>query len=346
MGSSVKYVGIMVANQKQRKRVLRTYQRVTPKHIKIYTFTPSSINWDQRNIVGLHYVKDALKKEAFPFPQVVYNRCYGAEYRLLRRIEKRIGKNKCFNHVNHFDKQDVYTLLSGTELNQYLPETLPFDEDNLDDLLDRHRVIYLKPTLGNRGRGVYRIEVTDAGEIHISQNYFAPMIICRDRDLYRKEVQRLIKSKTYIVQEGIACKQVKKRNFDIRVLMQRNRTGLWGVTNFISRKAHYGCFNTSLCASVAPTEEVLSHLYSSSDAGNVLQSLVDVSLKTAAHIEDEGGYHLAEFSVDFAIDSNDKIWIIELNGDPQRTLFKDLKHYQDVYRNPIRYARFLLSESH
>ncbi|KPV42870.1 YheC/YheD family protein [Alicyclobacillus ferrooxydans] len=343
MKRDLKYVGIMVFNRRQQKRVLQTYRKVAPKGIKIFTFTPSSINWVTKKISGLHFANKQFLTDWFRFPDVVYNRCYGADRRLLQRIEKVIGRNRCFNHVNHFDKQFTYDVLCQTELNKHLPRTVPYNQANLDTLLTEYGTLYVKPLLGNRGRGVYRVNKTETGEVHISEHYFAPHLICREDHSWEGEIKKLTQSKQYVVQQGIPFMQVGEKNFDIRVLLQKDRSGAWGVTNVTSRTAYSGCFNTSVCERVTTGEERLNSLFSASDTQVLLSSLSEISWKTAALLEQNGKCHLGELSVDLALDHNRKLWIIEVNGNPQRTMYKELENYQDVYRNPIHYAQFLMS---
>lgn len=304
---------------------------------------PSSINWSSKKIYGLHYSNKRLQTKWFPFPGAVYNRRYGVDRQLLRRIEDIIGRNRCFNHVNHFDKGIIYQLLSKTELNDNLPLTIPYKESNIAVLLEKYGTLYLKPTLGNRGEGVYRVHKAETEEICVSENYFVSSFATKDFDIVSTKLQEMTREKEYIVQQGISFTQVNRKNFDIRVLVQKNDTGLWGATNFISRTAYSGCFNTSVCDSIAPSKQVLESFLLTGSAKNLLDRVATLSLKCARLLERVGTYHLGELSVDFGLDYEGKLWIIEVNGNPQRTLYKELENYQDVYRNPIGYAQFLMS---
>jgi hypothetical protein len=53
---------------------------------------------------------------------------------------------------------------------------------------------------------------------------------------------------------------------------------------------------------------------------------------------------LGEISVNFVLDKEMKLWIIELNGKPQKSIYKDIKNFkyeQLIYRRPLEYAYFL-----
>ncbi len=339
-----KYIGILVSNRGQQKRILQTYQKFATIKVILFAFIPSSIRWDDKKIIGLHFYDNQYRTKLFSFPEVIYNRYYGVKDELIQRLERVIGTNKCFNHKTRLNKQHIYELLSTTELIQYLPETLPFNEKNFVSFFQKHRMIYLKPMNGSRGKGVYRIEIDDSGKIRISQHHFAPFIITNDMSIFHNKIIKLIGSKQYIAQQGISLMQYNGKTFDIRVLVQKNSSGLWQITNLYSRVAYDGCFNTSVCEKIYSSEEILKTFFPLEKTVDIIKSLSDISLKSAEYIEANGNYHMGEISVDFGIDNNGKLWIIEINGYPQKSIYKDLKNAQDVYKNPIQYAIFLLSE--
>lgn len=343
MKQRVEYVGIMVGNRRQRKRVLQTHQNYSG-NLRVFSFMPSSIRWKKKTVLGLHYTKRGYQLKVFPFPKVVYNRAYGAEKSLSERIETVIGSRKCFNHVNHFNKREIYNLLRETDVAPYLPYTEPYGDADLNKLLHNYRIVYLKPAMGNKGKGVFRCEMTNAGEIYIAEHHASPFIIVRNRSELDNQVKALLGVKNYLVQQGISNLQLNGQNFDVRVLVQKDGTGSWGITNLISRVALAGYFNTSITDSTTPTEELLPLLISPDKAQSVIQTLRDAGLKTANSIEQVGGYHLGELSVDFMIDQDHRIWMIEVNGDPNRTIYKGLSSYPDVYRKPIQYANYLLKK--
>ena len=123
--------------------------------------------------------------------------------------------------------------------------------------------------------------------------------------------------------------------------MQKNEMGTWSVTNLASRIAEKGCFNTSIYKQVSLTKEVLKHLYPPDKANAIIQSVYDISLRTAEIIDTNTIYHLGEFSVDLALDNNAHLWIIELNGKPQKDLYAGIRNQYAVYKRPIQYAHYL-----
>lgn len=334
------FVGIMVANRTQRKYVLNQYLQHNIANLKIFCFVASSINWKRKCVIGLHRSNRKWAVGRFPFPQVVYNRCYSTDQELINRLGAAIGSHKCFNHINQLNKLEIYNSLSRW-LFDYLPETVTYTKEDAVLLLEKHKVIYLKPFYGHLGKGVFRAELKNAGEVHIGHHYFSPKTIVKDESQFQENIDKLLGSTPYIVQKGVPVRQINNQVFDIRALVQKNEKGLWSVTNLVSRIAYKGSYNTSNFVKACLSQEVLKRLYPPDKIKAIMTSIYDVSLRTAEIIDMSTSYHLGEFSVDFALDSDAHPWIIELNGKPQKDLYNGIRDQYVVYLRPIQYAQYL-----
>jgi hypothetical protein len=74
-----------------------------------------------------------------------------------------------------------------------------------------------------------------------------------------------------------------------------------------------------------------------------LNKMNSISLQAAHLVETKIG-HLGEMSVDFCLDQQGKIWIIEINGKTQKKFIKRVNDEQltaTIYSKPIEYARYL-----
>lgn len=334
------FVGILVSNRAQRKPILGQYMSNNASGVKLFSFTPSSIDWKSRTIVGLRRVRGRWMTGRFPFPQVVYNRCYRSDPAIIQRLGSAIGEDRLFNHINQLNKLDIFNKLNRW-LSNHLPETVPYEESNVLSMLERHKEIYLKPLYGCMGKGVYRAEMNHAGEVRAGQHYFAPKTVTNDLQLFNDHMKELVDSTPYIVQKGIPIRQIDGQVFDIRALVQKNEQGLWSVTNLVSRIAYKGSFNTSIFIKTCLSQEILKKLYPPEQVRRIMTSVYDVSLRTAEILDMETDYRLGEFSVDVALDVDAHPWIIELNGKPQKTLYKGIPNRPIVYQRPLQYAKYL-----
>ncbi|RUS46989.1 YheC/YheD family protein [Cohnella sp. AR92] len=334
------FVGILVANRAQRKYVLNQYLSHNTAGVQLIAFTPSSIDWNRRKIIGMRRIRGRWSIGRFPFPKVVYNRCYGSNTPLIERLGAEIGGEHFFNHINQLNKLAIYNKLNRW-LEPNLPETVPYEEADLMSMLERHKEIYIKPYFGCMGKGVYRAEIDSLGDIRVGQHYFAPKTATSDSVFFQDHIRKLVGSTPYLVQKGIPIHQLDGQVFDIRSLVQKNDRGLWSVTNLVSRIAYKGSYNTSIFVKSCLSQEVLKKLYPPDKVQAIVTSIYDISLRTAEIIDMETDYHLGEFSVDVALDSDAHPWIIELNGKPQKDLYRGVPNRSVVYQRPLQYAKYL-----
>jgi len=333
----------MVANRKSRKRVLELHQRHNNLDMQIYAFTPADIVWKEQRIIGLSLSEGIYKQISFPFPHAVYNRCFNKNLITIQRLEKIIGQNKCFNSINYFNKWDVYNLLSHSNLKSFIPDSLPYNKVKITELLKKYKLVYIKPSYGSKGRSVHRVEVMDNGDTHISLHSLAPTYICRKNEDLKQKLDALLKQEKYMVQQGISISQVGTQYFDIRVLLQKGIVGEWMVSTIACRVAYENYFNTSMCERVNDVSEILPRLFSPEKTDEILQSLNELSVKAAKVVESQMG-SFGELSVDFVVDEHKNLWIIELNGKPQKKIFEDMDGFKDkelIYSRPLEYAYYL-----
>ncbi|MHA0856378.1 YheC/YheD family endospore coat-associated protein [Paenibacillus sp. CMAA1364] len=320
---------------------MKLYQRYHNLNLKLYAFTSADILWKEQRIIGLSLKNGVWKQSSFPFPNVVYNRCFNKKLMTIERLEKAIGKNKCFNNINFFNKWDLYNVLKESNLKLYVPDTFLNNEVIISELLKEYRLLYIKPFYGFKGKSVYKVELMDNGDTHISLHSLSPTYICRKSEGIQEKMDELLGQKKYMVQQGIRISQLDQQYFDIRALVQKNIVGEWTVSAITCRVAYENYFNTSMCEAIYNFEEILPKLSSPGEMNEILLTLYEVSVKAAQEAEIRMG-SLGELSVDFVLDEQRKLWIIELNGKPQKDIYKDLKYFKrKIYSRPLEFAYYL-----
>ncbi|NMO95849.1 YheC/YheD family protein [Paenibacillus lemnae] len=340
MQQPLKYLGIMVETEPLRKKILKPYVLSNSTPMKLYSFTPLSIHWRTGLVRGLEYIAGTWRERMFPFPHVVYNRCYNRESLLFKRIEQVIGKGRCFNHTNYWNKMDMIRFLSQS-LPDHIPETYVYRPQDLLMLSEKHPLMFFKPSYGSKGTGVYRSERKPEGSYWVGLHYNRPMAVLEQQTEWVVYLESLIGSKSYIVQKGISSiSHPSLRIFDIRALLQKNRQGNWDLTNLISRIANEGSYNTSICDDIHPTAFWLRTFLTESSKNTVLHEILQIGMQTA-HMLDSLGMGSGEFSIDFMLDEHLHPWIIELNGSPQKELYENMPERRIVYQRPVEYAAYL-----
>lgn len=338
------FIGILVQKRGYRRRNVKLYQRYVNLKLNLYAFSSEDILWDKKRIIGLQFKKGRWKQQEFPFPRAVYNRCYSKESLTVQRLEQMIGKGCCFNSINHFNKWELAEHLAHSPLQAHLPYTGLYEEANIAQLLERHKLLYIKPLFGSKGNHVYQVEMKDTGEVYISEHSLSPVMICRTYEDIRQKLDPLLTRSPYLIQQGIPVKQYDHHYFDIRALVQKGLNGSWSVTAIICRMAFKQYFNTSMCKQVFEASTFLPKAITAARTEQALNELSELSLAFAQEAEQlyDG---LGEISVDYVMDEEEKLWMIEMNGKPQKSIYTDLsqqlKNYHHLYSKPMEYAYYL-----
>lgn len=337
-------IGILVPKRKKRKRILESYQRHHNLTLKLFAFSKEDILWEKQKIIGLCLVRGKWEEKMFPFPHAVYNQCYNKKTTTIEHLNKVMGGNKCFNSINWFNKWKVYNLLIQSNLQMYTPDTFLFNEVNLSEQVKKYKLVYVKPAYGYHGKSVYRLELKENGDIHISLHSLAPRLICRNNEDIQQKMGQLLGKNIFIVQKGIPSSQIDNKNYDIRVLVQKDIRGKWTVSTMVCRVAIELYFNTGAYESIYDAEEIFARIFPLKKMKETtLKSINNISVNAAQVLETQMEL-LGEISVDFVLDEEMKLWIIELNGKPQKRIYKDInnfKYEQLIYRRPVEYAYYL-----
>jgi glutathione synthase/RimK-type ligase-like ATP-grasp enzyme len=206
-------------------------------------------------------------------------------------------------------------------LRAHLPECSPYKRTTLHKMLKRHRIVYAKPDNSSLGYGVIRIE---SGAPYILQSG-TRRIRCKTLTTLSRTLQSLMKKRPYILQQGIELMTYNRRRFDLRVMVQRSKTGQWHVTGDAARLAPARQIITNISAggSVVPLSGLLPDSISTTGKHDLRKKCEKIALtasqQLARHLP-----NLRESGVDLAIDRTRRIWILELNTRPDTKMFNRL----------------------
>lgn len=215
-------------------------------------------------------------------------------------------------------------LLKHSRLRQFVPPTLLYSYDNLRKMLDRHKMVYVKPVKGTGGNGVIRVmKVNDH-----KYGYHAgttPYYYSSYADLYKALAKCKLK-REYIVQQGIHLLTFRKRIFDLRIMIQKNEKNKWECSGYIGRIAHPRKIVTNFHSNGTPLPlETLLEAYLQGDKKkNYIRSLTNLGHEVTKEFEKRNaGYK--EIGLDIGLDAALKPWIIEVNTRPDAYIFNQLK---------------------
>ncbi|WP_025026518.1 YheC/YheD family protein [Caldalkalibacillus mannanilyticus] len=325
MMSDPPYIGLFASCLKQRASILKTYFPHFQHSGTLFTFDEQSVNWENKTIKGLTYKHQKIVESTFPFPNAVYNRVYKKNNSILAQLEREIGEKRCFNQITQLNKWNVYTLLMNSNIDSFLPHTYLYRDVDICSLLKENGTLYIKPCYGQQGRRVYKIQLTKEGKINLYGDVKQPKhILSSDVELKRK-VEELIPKDKMLIQQEIAIHRVDGQYFDIRALVQKNIDGEWKVTNVVGRIAHKEYMNTSFFQRVVQIDDLFQFLHGLKiEKAEILNLVHEISVKTASILDCQLG-HLGELSVDYGLNSEGQLTIIEVNGKPQKKIYRKVK---------------------
>ncbi|MGE5653656.1 MAG: YheC/YheD family protein [Bacillota bacterium] len=299
----------------------------------LFIFTPYGVNFAKQTIKG--YIASSRddfgswQRKRFPFPAVVYDRTFyrGAEEKVTDRMTARLARQKGVKLVNSEigDKWKVHQELSHqSELRPNLPETILIGEnDGLERFLDHHRLVYLKPARGSQGRGIIRIERGLTGGFVI-QYQNAEREIRRSfagLSSLRVHLRRLFGGRHYLAQQGIDLIKHDGSLVDLRLIVQKNAEGNWGVTGMAARVGRRGSSVTNLHRGghAVPIPSLLATHFPLR-AKKLTAQIKRLGCSAAASIEKAYG-PLGELGIDLGLDRRGRVWYIEANPKPGRRVF-------------------------
>lgn len=300
--------------------------------------TPSKILWREKSVQAILWNGQHWLEQAIALPRAFYNRYYGPKPQVIEKLEAIIGHNKVFNHITRFNKWDVHQILGRSSLKPLLPATIPYNQDNLFSYLKQFKQVVLKPSEGQLGNNIYLISKEGPKYVlHHSSKY--PIATFQSKKELLNKLESVLSSK-FLIQQFIPLATLQDRVFDLRCLVQKDGQGVWRVSGRLSRRALRYSYITNLSQAITNVESVLEQVFPDSP---LLPTMDQLSIKGAQIAEQSLG-SLGELSVDFGLEPNGRIWIIELNAKPMKNIFGalgDPKLLQEIYQLPLLYARHL-----
>ncbi len=364
---------------KQAKHLLAIYKRAEKANCLVYVFGPEDICPQDNTVYG--YLPDPSYKAeqfsgqypsgddgdseppprwerlSFPLPNAIYNRVPS------RRWENTDGVTNALSLLrDHYgipiynpgflDKLTVQQKLSAEpELVNYLPQTSLFtDHKLLLEYLHRFKAVYLKPTSGSLGKKILKISLASSVfkyKFHTPDGESVEEE-CSSLDQLKPYLKKFMGDKIYIIQQAIPLALYKGQEFDVRLLVQKDKYGQWRRTKTYVRISQPGSItaNISTGATAMSIVKVIREVFGQDffQRGGIGDNIKRTALQIANAVENHVPGSWAELGIDFGIDYRGKIWLIEVNAKPFRALPTASGTNQRIERSflrPLEYGRFL-----
>ncbi|WP_426451644.1 YheC/YheD family protein [Paenibacillus sp. S-38] len=230
-------------------------------------------------------------------------------------------------------------LLGSKPLKSRVPDTKPFTRSALQTMLKRYpSSVYFKPTRGSGGNGIARIERLSSGKYRLHHGH-KKQVLPSLAGLHA-ELKRFAGRRPYLLQRGIHLLKSRGRPFDLRVMVQKTRSGRWLSTGIFAKLGRPGKVVNNY--NQGGRIELLPEVLKGAGIPKGRRVRMKWQLKRmgtkAGRCFDRHRKGFRELGLDVAIDRSRRMWILEVNTRPQYYPLKALKN-KSMYYRIRRYAR-------
>lgn len=229
----------------------------------------------------------------------------------------------------------------------FLPPTSLYQPTRLGPFLDKYQMVYIKPTKKHMGKGIMRVWKTETGYQFVKER--GKSIQADSLGELKQKLDKQCTEKNYIIQKGIHLAQINGRPFDIRVMMMRNGAGRWQYAGMLAKVVGSGSVITNVArgrgyAVTVPHALLKAAAVEPAKIRSVVRQLIQISYRVCSHFNKYR--HSSQIGVDFAVDKQGGIYIIEVNYDfpshalfaklKDKTQFRNIKRLSYQYRNRVK----------
>lgn len=323
------FIGILTElTDKKVKKMLFTYKSFVKQYKQIggaiLIFSLESMDIEQQVISGFLYQPEnqSWRYGRFPLPATVMTILeasltskYKVFHQKLNVLTSVLGA-KVFNFP-HFSKWEMHKLLVPI-LGHVLPETTLYQEpDDITDMLQLYKSIYIKPVNGRLGKRIFKVVQTNK---HIAVHFYVNRRKQIKTFSSHKEMMSFFQinlvPNMYLIQQTIPLMNVDDRVIDFRVMMIKNERGLWDNLGIYSRYGAKGQLVSNITAG-GQTELASDTLKTvwKLDSEKIEEVLlkIDKLVREALDLFEQQGYHLANIGFDIGMNEDGALYIIEIN---------------------------------
>ncbi|MBU9711281.1 YheC/YheD family protein [Evansella tamaricis] len=290
---------------------------LSKKGYEVYCFTPDDYDFNSNKVTGLLFnnLTSTWLKKSFPLPNFIYDRCFypisGKGKRSLLSKVERIKTLTTFIGEGLPNKWAVHQwLMNNNILSKYLPPTQLLTNETINSYLSIFHKLVLKPVNGSGGKGIYflfneneKLELKD-GQNRVSRYLNKP------EDIFNQGLPTINHTK-YLIQPYLPL-HLERRPFDFRIVLQKQSLERWYVVGKGFRFGKENSFLSNLQAGgiIRPTIKLRKH-----EKKKILNQIQEIVEHIPGQLEK---YHspLFELGVDLGIDTNHRVWIVEVNSKP------------------------------
>lgn len=323
----------------------------------VYVFCPSGIKASANEIVGYTYEKGSWVKRNFPLPDIVYDRCIYHDKEQSRKKHTQLTlltDTQPFVYLTNVlaGKWSVHRVLQRfADIAPHLPITLQYTgEHQLADWLKHNQDgAFLKPQAGTHGKRTLHVSQTNNGGWNVIGRDQRNNLINKQFPSWQEVgpwLKKFTNNRTFLLQPYLQLNSLQGEPFDVRVLMQKDGNGQWSLTGMAVRAGQKGTLTSNLHGggTAHPALPFLTRELGKTRATEAVIQIQELASSIPNRLESHFG-RLAELGIDFGVDHEGKVWLLEVNSKPGRSSFFKIGDQDSAIKsvkNPMKYARYLL----
>lgn len=313
--------------------------------IQVVRLSPLSCNFSTLTATGWRYDLSAGQwtKDVFPVPDFIYDRCFyppgSKEKKRVTEASEQLKKLSVFLGSGLPNKWAVYRWLrKDSRIASFLPPTQLLEEDVLNAYVNAFGTVVIKPVFGSGGEGFHVIRRRD-NTISL-YNKSKELLLAEDSGatLY-KFLKSSLPASRYIIQPFLKL-QLNGRPFDLRVVMQKESPEHWYEAGKGYRVGRKNSYVSNLRAGGRISSSLNHHSGEYKQAEQIAEKISPL----IPFVLEKYHQPLFELGIDYGLDSQGKLWIIEVNSKPgYETVMKttDNTRKKLIFSRPARLIRQL-----
>ncbi|WFA06259.1 YheC/YheD family protein [Bacillus sp. HSf4] len=303
--------------------------------VKALTYHPKSGQWNE------------VERE---IPEVIYDRCFYGRDQQSKKAKpivewlKKYPKT-VFLGLGLPDKWMVYKALKADSILQsYLPATrLAASAQDILRLLAKEKSCILKPASASGGRGIIHLEMTGKTVKASYQTGKHKQLKSFSKQASFETWCKKVLQHRYLLQSFLDIQDKDGYPCDIRLLLQKNRSGEWETAGKTVRRS----YQHGLLANLTGDAESVSFDSWLVSVPKKRQAVLLDDLETIAQAVpkalESGHGPLFELGLDICLTKDGKVWLLDVNSKPGKKAF--LKHSPEsrllLHQGPLEYCSFL-----
>ncbi|TYR79020.1 YheC/YheD family protein [Priestia megaterium] len=295
-----------------------------------FLFGIHHVNWEHGTINGYFYTNNGWEQQEVPLPNVIYNRLPNRKTEslaLFKTMKEQMADyyGIPFFNPDFFNKWTIHELLqTRKETNIFLPETVEAPTlEEIQSMLKRYSLVYLKPKSGSLGRGIYAVTYNDDSKTYTVRYKDSSEMVEKQNQDFKTLAQATFSphlTENYIVQQGILLLRKDNRVVDFRVHTNKNKENKWEMTALAAKVAGKDSVTTHMTngGDIEPFQQI----FTNPSTSKKMKTAIEHAAITISHVlEEQIAGFIGEIGFDFGVDNEGKIWLFEANSKPGRSIF-------------------------